>query len=891
METEERIKNEITTYPWDVLEGKIIACNYVKLACQRFINFLNRDDLYFDVDAVLRVIDFCHKFKHFSGKHNGKNFELLDWQKFVACGAYGFHKKDGTRLTHSVYISVSRKQGKALDINTPIPTPHGFVTMGDLEEGDYVYDENGKPTMVTGVTPVMYNHKCYRVTFEDFSSIIADADHNWSIWDRFKESEKVMTTQEIVDAGLGRCRSDNKGFEYRFRVPMTKPVEGTETELPFDPYVFGVWLADGAKAKPQITEDKRETFIIDKVCARIGMYSTYHDKKDSNGRDYRFRQETGFNPFLKAYDFKNKGKYIPEIYLNASISQRMELLQGIMDGDGYIDERGQIEISQVNHRLAEDIIKLVSGLGMKISSRTKIPKLYGRECKEVIRMTFFTDKTRPCFTLPRKYERLKDNLNKRMLRKTITKIEPVESVPVKCIVVDSPNHLYLAGINHTVTHNSAMVAALFGLFGLIADGEYEAQVILSANSFQQAQILYKFCNLYLKSLGSKVDKLFKRYRDSIKFPSTESILKCVAADASKLDGFGPSIAILDELHEAPDSSMYDVMQSGQGARENPMIVAITTAGFNTFGFCANMERKNIEMLYGTRQDDSTFALIYTLDEGDDWTDENVWIKSNPSMGYTVKKEFIAEQIQKALNDPVAEIAVKTKNLNIWCDSSTSWIGSDYILSASKKVNLNDYQYSNAYIGLDLASVDDLSAVSVLIPNGDEFIFKNFAFVPEEMLKKSANKERYKRWIGRGELIVTPGNVTDYDYIINKIKEVCNVLSVVQIAYDSWNSTQAVIKMTEDGLPCMPYSQSIGSMNRPTKEMKRLFMSHKIILDDNECTRFCFGNVVIKTDTNENEKATKLAYDNKIDICIAMIMALGSYLTTEHYDNIIIGTTN
>jgi len=551
VEIEERIKSEITTYPWDVLEGKIIACNYVKLACQRFINFLHRDDLYFDVDAVKRVIDFCIKFKHFSGKHNGKNFELLPWQKFVACGAYGFkHKQDGTRLTHSVYISVARKSGK-----------------------------------------------------------------------------------------------------------------------------------------------------------------------------------------------------------------------------------------------------------------------------------------------------------------------------------------------------SSLVAVMFGLFGLIADGEYEAQVILSANSFQQAQILYKFCNLYLKSLGSKVDKLFQRYRDSIKFPSTESILKCVAADASKLDGFGPSIAILDELHEAPDSSMYDVMQSGQGARENPMIVAITTAGFNTFGFCANMERKNIEMLYGTRQDDSTFALIYTLDEGDDWTDENVWIKSNPNLGYTVKKEFIAEQIQKALNDPVAEIAVKTKNLNIWCDSSTSWIGSDYILSASKKVNLNDYQYSNAYIGLDLASVDDLSAVSVLIPNGDEFIFKNFAFVPEEMLKKSANKERYKRWIGRGELIVTPGNVTDYDYIINKIKEVCNVLSVVQIAYDSWNSTQAVIKMTEDGLPCMPYSQSIGSMNRPTKEMKRLFMSHKIVLDDNECTRFCFGNVVIKTDTNENEKATKLAYDNKIDICIAMIMALGSYLTTEHYDNIIIGTTN
>lgn len=448
------------------------------------------------------------------------------------------------------------------------------------------------------------------------------------------------------------------------------------------------------------------------------------------------------------------------------------------------------------------------------------------------------------------------------------------------------HHVYISVARKNA--KSSLIAAAFGLYALIADGENDAQVLLAANSFQQSQILFKMCSLYLKSLGSQVSKYFKMFRDTIKFNATNSMLRCVSSDSSKLDGYNPSMAIIDEYHAAPDSSMYDVLQSGQGARQNPMLVVITTAGFNTYSPCADMEKKNKEMLHGTREDESTFALIYTLDEGDDWEDENVWIKANPSLGSIVRKDFLKEQVQKAKNDPVAEIGVKTKNMNQWVQSATGWIVSDYILKASQRVHLEEYDGQYCYIALDLSSTDDLTALSVLIPQDDKYVYKNYAFVPEEQLKRSVNKDLYLKWKKRGELIVTPGNVCDYDYIINKIIETNNVVPIAKISYDMWNSTFAVTKLTELGFNCVPYSQSIGSLNRPTKEIKRLFLKGDIILDDNECTRWCISNAVVKFDSNDNEKVIKLHNDSKIDVAVAMIMALGGWLTDQHYDNEISG---
>lgn len=189
----------------------------------------------------------------------------------------------------------------------------------------------------------------------------------------------------------------------------------------------------------------------------------------------------------------------------------------------------------------------------------------------------------------------------------------------------------------------------------------------------------------------------------------------------------------------------------------------------------------------------------------------------------------------------------------------------------------------AYLGVDLGATSDLTAVSVMIPTSDKFYFRNYYFIPSTQLQDNVNRELYKLWAQQGHLIVTNGNVTDYDYILNTILKLNDEITINSIAYDQWNATQWAISATEAGLNLQPYSMSIGSLNRPTKELARLIMMGKVVIYNNTIDRFCFQNVVIKRDYNDNERPTKETRENKIDGVLAMVMALGNYLTTEHFD--------
>ena len=157
-------------------------------------------------------------------------------------------------------------------------------------------------------------------------------------------------------------------------------------------------------------------------------------------------------------------------------------------------------------------------------------------------------------------------------------------------------------------------------------------------------------------------------------------------------------------------------------------------------------------------------------------------------------------------------------------------------------------------------------------------------MPSECLTTNPNRELYRLWKQQGHLIVTPGNVCDYDAALNELMKLNDQIQIVQLTYDSWNATQFAISATENGLPLVPFSQSIASLNRPTKELARLILSGKVIIYDNPIDRFCFQNVVIKRDYNDNERPTKESYNQKIDGVMAMIMALGGYLTSNHWDN-------
>ena len=433
---------------------------------------------------------------------------------------------------------------------------------------------------------------------------------------------------------------------------------------------------------------------------------------------------------------------------------------------------------------------------------------------------------------------------------------------------------------------TALVAALC-LYHLIYDGEANAQVILSATSAKQAKICFDMASNFLKPLDKK-GKYFKRFRDTIKFDATTSSLHIVAADASRLDGYNASMFVCDELHEFKDGSVFNVLQSSQGMRDNPLGVCITTAGFNRSSFCYQMRSSMVELLHGKKHDDSQFAIIYTLDKDDDHDDETKWCKSSPNLGVTVKLEYLRQQAQQAKNNPTLLTSYLTKLQNIWLSSSEEWIAADYIYKAQQEWNYTITDEPFAYLGVDLGSTSDLTCVTVMIPHNDKFYFHNYYYLPSEQLTVNPNRELYRVWQQQGHLTVTAGNVTDYDYILNDILKINEAVQIVQVSYDQWNAVYLAIKATEQCINLQPYSMSIGSLNRPTKELARLLLSEKVILYPNPIDNFCFENVVIKRDFNDNERPTKETYNNKIDGVLSMIMALGGYLTTDHYDNTVMG---
>lgn len=438
------------------------------------------------------------------------------------------------------------------------------------------------------------------------------------------------------------------------------------------------------------------------------------------------------------------------------------------------------------------------------------------------------------------------------------------------------------------------LAAGIMLYMLTADGESEAQIIFAANSYSQAQLAFTMSKNFISNLDEK-GKHFKTYRDQIRFPSTKSVMKVVSADADKLDGLNCSAFVLDEYHAAKSNNVANVLTSSVGMREQPLMLYITTAGFDMTNPCYQLRSTYIDILDGKLSDDSIFAAIYTLDDGDDIEDEEVWVKCQPNLDLTVTKEYIKSQLNKAKNSPLLLTNFKTKLMNIWCaNSNGEWIDSNYIQQCTAKIDLSDSMFNgcSAYLGIDLSSTSDLTAISLMIPLSDKYYFKNWYYLPEVTLKEGTNREKYAQWKRQGYLNITSGNVVDYNKVISDIEEINKIIPIECISYDQWQSTMAIIQLTDKGFNCQPYSQTTGALNKPTRHMEIIARSGKAVFDDNPILRWNFANCEIIEDSNENIKPVKINKDSqkKIDGVHAMLNALGKHLEQPQYDNTITGFT-
>jgi deoxycytidine triphosphate deaminase len=359
---------------------------------------------------------------------------------------------------------VARIEGKALALDTPVPTPDGWSMMGELEVGDRVFDPDGQPILVTGATEPLHGRPCYEVEFSDGATIVADAEHRWEVqtkYDRRRRGSRLMTTSEMRD----NLRVSWAPAEYAFHVPLAKPVEFPYRELPIDPYVLGVWLGDGTSTAAEITCADREILaefaLVGESVAPTGRPIHYRiggRGHTRNPRTGRYERNGSLSSRLRDLGLLGN-KRIPRIYLESCIQQRRALLEGLMDTDGYVDSLSRCDLTTTRCELAEDYRELIASLGFRPVIADKPARLYGRDCGRRYEVTFSPH--RRVFRLPRKA--LRQDVARRTRRaRAIVDIRETASVPVRCIEVGSARGAFLVSRSYITTHNSSL-----GRLGLI----------------------------------------------------------------------------------------------------------------------------------------------------------------------------------------------------------------------------------------------------------------------------------------------------------------------------------------------------------------------------------------------------------------------------------------
>lgn len=388
-----------------------------------------------------------------------------------------------------IIVTGRGNDGKALALDTEVPTPSGWTTMGDICVGDTLYDEQGQPCRVTRISEIRDDRACYKMRFIDGTEIVADADHQWftstvaarrsEIAERYRRRKGprkggprstdqrhkrikpgVVTTERIAATVMD-------GKHYNHAVPLASPVAGMDAILPIAPYTLGVWLGDGNSDNGGITAYEEE--IREQLVVGGEVLTPWAGKHRYN--------ITGFKTAARAIGILNN-KHIPHLYQRAPVAARLALLRGLMDTDGTCDRIGRCEFTSVSERLARDVYELICGLGMRAQLSVGKATLRGRFVSEKYRILFSPSEA--VFTLSRKLARQQRPLqrSKRSNHRSIVSCERVPSVPVRCIEVDSPSHLFLVTRSFIPTHNSqwvlsavANLARLHGLKGAILQFE------------------------------------------------------------------------------------------------------------------------------------------------------------------------------------------------------------------------------------------------------------------------------------------------------------------------------------------------------------------------------------------------------------------------------------
>lgn len=417
------------------------------------------------------------------------------------------------------------------------------------------------------------------------------------------------------------------------------------------------------------------------------------------------------------------------------------------------------------------------------------------------------------------------------------------------------------------------------LFMTAFDMEGGAEVYSAATTRDQARIVFGDAqNMVRKSAPLK--KVFGVHKLNIHHMKSASKFEPLSSDAQTLDGLNIHCGIMDEVHAHKTREVWDVVETATGAREQPLILAITTAGFNKQGIGYEQREYVTKVLGGVVDDDTYFGIIFTIDEDDDPFDQNVWVKANPNLGRSKRLDDMQRLAKKASEMPAARNNFLTKHLNVWVNAETAWLDMARWEKLPKRGSIDHLKTLPCYIGLDLANKLDVAAVVAAFPDGNEIHFICKFYLPENTIyaKSRTIGNMYDTWAQQGHLTLTDGDIIDHEYIEHDIREMLNDFDVKAVGFDPWGSTQMSIRLSEDGAPMVEIPQTVKNLSESMKEVEAKVISGELHKDANPMMDWMASNIVVKLDRNENYFPNKEHPDNKIDGMVALFMAVNRILT-------------
>ncbi|MCS3393186.1 terminase large subunit [Burkholderia thailandensis] len=444
-------------------------------------------------------------------------------------------------------------------------------------------------------------------------------------------------------------------------------------------------------------------------------------------------------------------------------------------------------------------------------------------------------------------------------------------------------------------NGKSVIAAGVGIGMFVLDDEFGAEVYAGATTEKQAWEVFRPARLMVKrspelivAAGIEVNA------SNMNKPEDGSRFEPLIGNPG--DGASPSCSIVDEYHEHDSAALYETMLTGMGARRQPLMFIITTAGANIEGPCYDKRRQVIEMLEGTVPDDELFGWIWTIDEGDDWTDPRVLAKANPNIGISVYQEYLESQQQRAIKSARFTNTFKTKHLNVWTSAKAGYFNlEDWKSCEDRSLTLEQFEGQDCVLALDMARKLDLNSMARLFWRDIDgrrhyFCVAPRFWVPEDTVRNTENRrmaERYQAWVNQGFLLETDGAEIDYRDILEEAKEANRLCPVQCTPLDPHGATNLSHQLEDEGLTPVTIVQNYTNMSDPMKELEAAITAGRFHHDGNPIMTWCVSNVIGKNLPGNDDvvRPIKQGNDNKIDGAVALIMAIGRAMLESHAGSI------